>query len=145
MQAQLDRARAAANAPTLESVSHRSSEPSRNFHSRQHGHATAPELDGCSSGSAAACSMESHSGHATGPAAPGNPPHPTTASVASLERLQRLERMATGAHIVAPCSHDGPCPMDTAPSAAGWCHFRQRFERTHLHRMCVWQPSALKR
>ncbi len=35
-----------------------------------------------------------------------------------------------GAHIIAPCPGEGPCPM-TAPD---WCHFGQRVERTSLHR-----------
>jgi hypothetical protein len=58
-------------------------------------------------------------------------------SIKALRELRRLELVATGAHVVAPCAHDGPCPMDSAPAAAGWCHFRQRFERTELQRMCV--------
>lgn len=32
-----------------------------------------------------------------------------------------------GAHVVAPCPHDGGCPMDGTDS---WCHFAQRFRRT---------------
>jgi len=32
-----------------------------------------------------------------------------------------------GAHVVAPCPHDGRCPMDGTDS---WCHFAQRFRRT---------------
>lgn len=30
-----------------------------------------------------------------------------------------------GAHVVAPCPHDGVCPMEGRPS---WCHFVQRFQ-----------------
>ena len=30
-----------------------------------------------------------------------------------------------GAHVVAPCPHDGACPMAGRPS---WCHFVQRFQ-----------------
>lgn len=33
----------------------------------------------------------------------------------------------TGVHVVAPCPHDGGCPMDGTES---WCHFAQRFRRT---------------
>ena len=29
------------------------------------------------------------------------------------------------AHVVAPCPHDGACPMEGRPS---WCHFVQRFQ-----------------
>jgi ribosomal protein RSM22 (predicted rRNA methylase) len=31
-----------------------------------------------------------------------------------------------GAHVVAPCPHDGTCPMSGTKS---WCHFGQRFHR----------------
>ncbi len=50
-------------------------------------------------------------------------------------RAEALEQGAVrsgGAHVVAPCPHDGACPMDGTTS---WCHFLQRFERTHLQRM----------
>lgn len=33
----------------------------------------------------------------------------------------------TGVHVVAPCPHEGGCPMDGTDS---WCHFAQRFRRT---------------
>lgn len=36
---------------------------------------------------------------------------------------------ATQAHVVAPCPHDGTCPMD---STGSWCHFSQRFQRSGL-------------
>lgn len=38
---------------------------------------------------------------------------------------------AAGAHVVAPCPHDGGCPMDGTDS---WCHFAQRFQRTALQK-----------
>ncbi|KAK9864893.1 hypothetical protein WJX84_001218 [Apatococcus fuscideae] len=38
---------------------------------------------------------------------------------------------AAGAHVQAPCPHDGICPMDGSKS---WCHFRQRFQRPPLQR-----------
>eukprot|EP00850_Spirogloea_muscicola_P003336 SM000013S26505 [mRNA] locus=s13:770355:775052:- [translate_table: standard] len=37
-----------------------------------------------------------------------------------------------GAHIVAPCAHDGSCPMDRM---ASWCYFRQRLLRTPAQKM----------
>lgn len=43
-------------------------------------------------------------------------------------RTKLLER---GAHVAAPCPHDGACPM--RPPA--WCHFAQRLPRAPLHRM----------
>jgi hypothetical protein len=36
-----------------------------------------------------------------------------------------------GAHVVAPCPHDGACPLEGRQS---WCHFVQRFQRTALQR-----------
>lgn len=35
----------------------------------------------------------------------------------------------SAAHVVAPCPHDGPCPLEGRRS---WCHFVQRFQRTGL-------------
>lgn len=35
------------------------------------------------------------------------------------------------AHVLAPCPHDGVCPMQ---GTKGWCHFSQRFERSKLQR-----------
>eukprot|EP00892_Ulva_mutabilis_P012010 jgi/Ulvmu1/9181/UM005_0281.1 len=57
------------------------------------------------------------------------------ALAALTHRVLRLQGQVTGAHVVAPCAHDGVCPMDR-PGAAGWCHFSQRVERRHLHRQC---------
>jgi len=36
---------------------------------------------------------------------------------------------APAAHVIAPCPHDGGCPMDGTGS---WCHFAQRFQRSGL-------------
>uniref|UniRef100_A0A383V6H0 Uncharacterized protein n=1 Tax=Tetradesmus obliquus TaxID=3088 RepID=A0A383V6H0_TETOB len=33
-----------------------------------------------------------------------------------------------GAHVVAPCPHDGRCPL-SGPGAKAWCHFGTRFQR----------------
>lgn len=33
------------------------------------------------------------------------------------------------AHVLAPCPHDGACPLESRRS---WCHFVQRFQRTGL-------------
>jgi ribosomal protein RSM22 (predicted rRNA methylase) len=39
--------------------------------------------------------------------------------------------IAGGAQILAPCPHQGACPMAVA---GDWCHFSQRIERTSQHR-----------
>jgi ribosomal protein RSM22 (predicted rRNA methylase) len=42
----------------------------------------------------------------------------------------RAKLIAAGAHVAAPCPHDGPCPL-TAPD---WCHFTQRLPRLRAHK-----------
>jgi ribosomal protein RSM22 (predicted rRNA methylase) len=42
----------------------------------------------------------------------------------------RAQLIAQGAHIVAPCPHDGACPL-TSPD---WCHFAQRLARSRAHK-----------
>lgn len=44
---------------------------------------------------------------------------------------QSEPQQAKEAHVVAPCPHDGGCPMEGTKS---WCHFAQRFQRSHLQR-----------
>ena len=44
-----------------------------------------------------------------------------------------------GAHVVAPCPHDGACPMDGTRS---WCHFPQRFTRTRVQRSSKVLPGG---
>ncbi|MGA8898631.1 small ribosomal subunit Rsm22 family protein [Bradyrhizobium sp.] len=41
----------------------------------------------------------------------------------------RTQLIADGAHVVAPCPHDGLCPL----SAPDWCHFAQRLPRLRAH------------
>ena len=43
-----------------------------------------------------------------------------------------------GAHVVAPCPHDGGCPMD---GTRNWCHFMQRFQRSPLQRKVKTLPG----
>lgn len=38
--------------------------------------------------------------------------------------------IAKGAHVVAPCPHDGTCPL----IAPDWCHFTQRLQRSRAHK-----------
>ncbi len=42
----------------------------------------------------------------------------------------RAQLIAAGAHVVAPCPHDGRCPLE----APDWCHFTQRLPRSQAHK-----------
>jgi ribosomal protein RSM22 (predicted rRNA methylase) len=42
----------------------------------------------------------------------------------------RAQLIAAGAHVAAPCPHDGPCPLQ----APDWCHFSQRLPRSQAHK-----------
>src|SRR4051794_5278854 len=42
----------------------------------------------------------------------------------------RAQLIALGAHVAAPCPHDGQCPL----SPPDWCHFAQRLPRSQAHR-----------
>src|SRR6266404_9112916 len=42
----------------------------------------------------------------------------------------REQLIASGAHVVAPCPHDGKCPL----AAPDWCHFTQRLPRSRAHK-----------
>jgi ribosomal protein RSM22 (predicted rRNA methylase) len=42
----------------------------------------------------------------------------------------REQLIASGAHVAAPCPHDGKCPL-TVPD---WCHFTQRLPRSRAHK-----------
>ena len=42
----------------------------------------------------------------------------------------RARLIASGAHVVAPCPHDGRCPL----AAPDWCHFTQRLQRSRAHK-----------
>jgi ribosomal protein RSM22 (predicted rRNA methylase) len=42
----------------------------------------------------------------------------------------RAQLIASGAHVAAPCPHDGECPL-VSPD---WCHFTQRLPRSRAHK-----------
>lgn len=48
-------------------------------------------------------------------------------------RAAREQLRAAGAHLAAPCPHQGACPMPADPEV-DWCHFAQRLARTRAHR-----------
>jgi ribosomal protein RSM22 (predicted rRNA methylase) len=53
----------------------------------------------------------------------------TPAGYARIMALRR-QLIAAGAHVAAPCPHDGQCPL-VAPD---WCHFTQRLPRSRAHK-----------
>jgi ribosomal protein RSM22 (predicted rRNA methylase) len=57
---------------------------------------------------------------------------PGTPRGCGVAHLARAAMLAAKAHILAPCSQEGPCPMLARKD--DWCHFAQRLERTSLHR-----------
>jgi ribosomal protein RSM22 (predicted rRNA methylase) len=42
----------------------------------------------------------------------------------------RAQLIGLGAHVAAPCPHDGSCPLQ----APDWCHFTQRLQRSQAHK-----------
>jgi ribosomal protein RSM22 (predicted rRNA methylase) len=42
----------------------------------------------------------------------------------------REHLIAMGAHVAAPCPHDGKCPLEPPD----WCHFTQRLQRSRAHK-----------
>jgi ribosomal protein RSM22 (predicted rRNA methylase) len=53
----------------------------------------------------------------------------TPAGYARIIELRR-QLIALGAHVAAPCPHDGQCPL----AAPDWCHFTQRLPRSRAHK-----------
>jgi ribosomal protein RSM22 (predicted rRNA methylase) len=53
----------------------------------------------------------------------------TPAGYARIIALRR-QLIAEGAHVAAPCPHDGPCPL----ASPDWCHFTQRLQRSRAHK-----------
>ncbi|HLK67027.1 MAG TPA: small ribosomal subunit Rsm22 family protein [Bryobacteraceae bacterium] len=55
---------------------------------------------------------------------------PGTPQGFSLVRGIRDELLKSGAHMIAPCPAESPCPI----SGKDWCHFAARVERSSIHR-----------
>ncbi|ESY16496.1 MULTISPECIES: small ribosomal subunit Rsm22 family protein [unclassified Mesorhizobium] len=43
----------------------------------------------------------------------------------------RRQLLEAGAHVLAPCPHEAPCPLEPPD----WCHFSRRVARSRLHRL----------
>ncbi|PAQ03612.1 MAG: methyltransferase type 11 [Mesorhizobium sp.] len=52
---------------------------------------------------------------------------------AGWQRILAVRRhlIEAGAHVLAPCPHEAPCPL----AAPDWCHFSRRVARSRLHRL----------
>lgn len=52
---------------------------------------------------------------------------------AGWQRILAVRRhlIKAGAHVLAPCPHEAPCPL----AAPDWCHFSRRVARSRLHRL----------
>lgn len=51
-------------------------------------------------------------------------------------RVARDQLLGLGAHTIAPCTHDKPCPL-----VDDWCHFPQRLKRPAFQRQARGAPS----
>ena len=56
---------------------------------------------------------------------------PGTPAMFDEMREIRTHLLGLGAHILAPCTHENPCPVESPD----WCHFTCRIARTKLHKL----------
>ena len=61
---------------------------------------------------------------------------PGTPESFTVVRTARDALLAAGAHTIAPCAHDRPCPLER-----DWCHFPQRLKRPDFQRRARGGPS----
>jgi len=61
---------------------------------------------------------------------------PGTSAAFPVVRAARDDLLHAGAHTIAPCVHDKPCPLQN-----DWCHFPQRLKRPPFQRRARGAPS----
>ena len=61
---------------------------------------------------------------------------PGTSAAFEVVRAARDQLLGLGAHTIAPCAHDQPCPLQ-----GDWCHFPQRLKRPDFQRRVREAPS----
>jgi ribosomal protein RSM22 (predicted rRNA methylase) len=61
---------------------------------------------------------------------------PGTPAAFEVVRAAREYLLGPGAHTIAPCAHDQPCPLQN-----DWCHFPQRLKRPEFQRRARAAPS----
>jgi ribosomal protein RSM22 (predicted rRNA methylase) len=61
---------------------------------------------------------------------------PGTPAAFAVVRAARDDLLGEGAHTIAPCAHDQPCPLQD-----DWCHFPQRLKRPDFQRRARAAPS----
>lgn len=61
---------------------------------------------------------------------------PGTSAAFPVVRAARDQLLGVGAHTIAPCAHDAPCPLIN-----DWCHFPQRLTRPDFQRYARGAPS----
>jgi ribosomal protein RSM22 (predicted rRNA methylase) len=61
---------------------------------------------------------------------------PGTSAAFEAARAARDQLLGLGAHTIAPCAHDQPCPLMN-----DWCHFPQRLKRPDFQRRVREAPS----
>jgi ribosomal protein RSM22 (predicted rRNA methylase) len=59
---------------------------------------------------------------------------PGTSAAFPIVREMREYLLAKGAHTLAPCVHDRPCPLQVEAGVNDWCHFPQKIERPAVQR-----------
>lgn len=62
---------------------------------------------------------------------------PGTSAAFAVVRVARDQLLAAGAHTLAPCAHDAPCPL-----VGDWCHFPQRLQRPAFQRRAREAPAG---